>query len=229
MTSSARPAILSPPGLEHRATSELLRPLVDCLKCHSRWAPTNRRRVPELWLDESPSPGLQLDVQDPRRAARERGCGRLPAAETAQGMFVNFMNVLQTTRRSRPSASPSGQVIPQRDHAQNFVFRTREFEQMEMDTSSAREATSGSSTGCRALQLYLDLGIPREDPAPPPRERTSSPLLDGDRDVEFLFPWGWTSSRHRQPDRLHLRATARRRASGSSTSTRRAASATSPL
>ena len=53
--------------------------------------------------------------------------------ETAQGSYVNFKNVQQASRKKLPVRDrPDRQVVPQRDQPGNFVFRMREFEQMEM-------------------------------------------------------------------------------------------------
>jgi glycyl-tRNA synthetase len=65
------------------------------------------------------------------------GGGRRPCflrPETAQGIFLDFKTVLQFARRKPPVRDRAGrQVVPQRDHAGNFIFRTLEFEQMEME------------------------------------------------------------------------------------------------
>ena len=54
--------------------------------------------------------------------------------ETAQGMFTNFMNVQQTTRKKPPfGIAQIGKSFRNEITPRNFVFRTREFEQMEME------------------------------------------------------------------------------------------------
>ena len=54
--------------------------------------------------------------------------------ETAQGMFTNFANVLGTTRKKPPfGIAQVGKSFRNEITPQNFVFRTREFEQMEME------------------------------------------------------------------------------------------------
>jgi len=131
--------------------------------------------------------------------------------------------------RSRPSASPRWQVIPHEITPQNFVFRTREFEQMEMEYFvPPPRRTSGSSTGWpSAFSWVLRSRHPREkirlrhhekDELSTTRRRppTSSSCSRGDG----------TSSRASQPDRLRPESPQRGVGrSGSSTSTRRAASA----
>ena len=54
--------------------------------------------------------------------------------ETAQGIFVNFKNVLQTTRQKLPfGIAQIGKAFRNEITPGNFIFRTREFEQMEME------------------------------------------------------------------------------------------------
>ena len=87
--------------------------------------------------------------------------------ETAQGMFVNFTNVLQTTpQEAAVRHRPDGQVVPQRDHAAaTSIFRTREFEQMEMEffvppgRGAAVVRVLVRTSGC---DWYVDLGIPAD-------------------------------------------------------------------
>ena len=77
---------------------------------------------------------LQHDAQDlPRPDRTEAGCTYL-RPETAQGIFVNFKNVMTTARQKPPfGIAQVGKSFLQRDHPGNFIFRTREFEQMEME------------------------------------------------------------------------------------------------
>jgi glycyl-tRNA synthetase len=84
--------------------------------------------------------------------------------ETAQGMFTNFANVLSTTRKKPPfGIAQVGKSFRNEITPQNFVFRTREFEQMEMEYFvPPAEAEEWFATGSRALPWYLDLGIPEE-------------------------------------------------------------------
>ena len=54
--------------------------------------------------------------------------------ETAQGMFVDFKNVLDTTRRTLPfGIAQVGKAFRNEITPGNFIFRTREFEQMEIE------------------------------------------------------------------------------------------------
>jgi glycyl-tRNA synthetase len=115
--------------------------------------------------------------------------------ETAQGIFVNFMNVLQTSRKKPPfGIAQQGKSFRNEITPGNFIFRTREFEQMEMEYFvPPDEAPKWFEYWCgERLRWYIDLGIP-EDML---RMRQHDPeelshYSAGTADVEFLFPFGW--------------------------------------
>jgi glycyl-tRNA synthetase len=115
--------------------------------------------------------------------------------ETAQGMFVNFANVLQTTRKKPPfGIAQVGKSFRNEITPGNFVFRTREFEQMEMEYFvPPDEAQRWYEFWCEErFRWYTELGIP-EDAL---RLRAHDPdelshYSSGTSDVEYLFPWGW--------------------------------------
>ena len=115
--------------------------------------------------------------------------------ETAQGMFINFANVLRTSRKRPPfGIAQIGKSFRNEITPGNFVFRTREFEQMEMEYFvPPDQADHWFAHWCETrLQWYLDLGINPELL----RLRAHgadelSHYSSATSDVEFLFPWGW--------------------------------------
>jgi glycyl-tRNA synthetase len=115
--------------------------------------------------------------------------------ETAQGMFVNFANVLQTSRKKPPfGIAQIGKSFRNEITPGNFIFRTREFEQMELEFFvPPAEGKQWYDYWCtERLNWYVDLGIPREMLRI--RNHDSDELSHysaGTADVEFLFPWGW--------------------------------------
>ncbi|HUI05214.1 MAG TPA: glycine--tRNA ligase, partial [Acidimicrobiales bacterium] len=115
--------------------------------------------------------------------------------ETAQGMFVNFMNVLTTTRKKPPfGIAQVGKSFRNEITPQNFVFRTREFEQMEMEyfVPPAEADTWFHYWLEQRMQWYLDLGIPAEQLRLRHHEADElSHYSAATADVEFHFPWGW--------------------------------------
>ena len=115
--------------------------------------------------------------------------------ETAQGIFVNFKNVLETSRVKPPfGIAQIGKSFRNEISPGNFVFRTREFEQMEMEffVPPAEEPQWFEYWVAARKQWYVDLGIPAEK-----LRLYEHPLEDlshysiGTTDVEFEFPWGW--------------------------------------
>jgi len=116
--------------------------------------------------------------------------------ETAQGIFVNFKNVLQFARRKPPfGIAQIGKSFRNEITPGNFIFRTREFEQMEMEYFvPPDEAEKWHQHWMdERMRWYTDLGI-RPDllrlRAHPPEEL--SHYSSATSDIEYLFPMGWS-------------------------------------
>ena len=115
--------------------------------------------------------------------------------ETAQGIFVNFKNVLRTTRRKLPMGiAQVGKAFRNEITPGNFTFRTREFEQMELEffckPGTDMEWFAYWRNFCKDWLLML--GMKEENI----RLRDHSPeelcfYSKGTTDIEFLFPFGW--------------------------------------
>ena len=115
--------------------------------------------------------------------------------ETAQGIFVNFQNVQRTTRKKLPfGVCQIGKSFRNEITPGNFTFRTREFEQMELEffckPGTDLEWFQYWRGFCK--QWLLDLGMKEEHL----RLRDHSPeelcfYSKGTTDFEFLFPFGW--------------------------------------
>jgi glycyl-tRNA synthetase len=116
--------------------------------------------------------------------------------ETAQGIFVNFKNVLQFARRKPPfGIAQIGKSFRNEITTGNFVFRTREFEQMEMEFFvPPDEAEKWHELWMKErMRWYTDLGI-RCDHL---RLRAHGPdelshYSSATSDIEYLFPMGWS-------------------------------------
>ncbi len=116
--------------------------------------------------------------------------------ETAQGIFVNFKNVLQFARRKPPfGIAQIGKSFRNEITPGNFVFRTREFEQMEMEffVPPDRAAEWHERWMRERMEWYGSLGI-REERL---RLRAHGPdelshYSTATSDVEYLFPMGWS-------------------------------------
>jgi glycyl-tRNA synthetase len=115
--------------------------------------------------------------------------------ETAQGMFLNFKNVLETSRKKPPfGIAQVGKSFRNEITPGNFVFRTREFEQMELEFFvPPAEAEQWYEYWCRTrFDWYVEHGMDPELLRLRPHDADElSHYSSGTSDVEFLFPWGW--------------------------------------
>jgi glycyl-tRNA synthetase len=134
--------------------TEFVDPLVECQSCHKRFRADHLEeayeekhgRPPEHGLADitCPNCGTRGQFTEPRMFSGllrtylgatedESGLAYL-RPETAQGIFINFRNVLQTSRRKIPfGIGQIGKSFRNEITPGNFIFRTREFEQMEME------------------------------------------------------------------------------------------------
>ncbi len=157
-------------------------PLTECLQCHKRFRADTlaeefehrKGRAPEGGLAEIPCPGCGTKGQwtEPRDfnmmlktylgpIEDESGLHYL-RPETAQGIFVNFDNVVQTTRMKPPfGIGQVGKSFRNEITPGNFIFRTREFEQMELEYFVAPGTDEEWHQTWIDLRTawYVDLGI----------------------------------------------------------------------
>ncbi len=174
-------------------------PLVDCTVC--------KRRFREDQLEDRDCPeskaecvftaarAFNLMFQTHAGPVEGEGATVYLRPETAQGMFVNFANVLQTSRMKPPfGIAQVGKSFRNEITPGNFIFRTREFEQMELEFFvPPSESAKWYEYWCTTrMQWYIDYGIPAEMLRI--REHAKDELSHysaGTSDIEFLFPWGW--------------------------------------
>ncbi len=172
-------------------------PLVDCRNCKERW------RADEIG-GVCPNCGSK-DLTEPRAfnmmfktyvgPVEDEASVAYLRPETAQGMFLNFANVVQTTRKKPPfGIAQIGKSFRNEITPGNFVFRTREFEQMEMEYFvPPAEANTWFEYWCaERMAWYLGLGIPEDRLRL--REHDEEELSHYSvrtADIEFAFPWGW--------------------------------------
>ena len=186
-------------------------PLVDCKSCHLRWRADQLEEggYGEVKRDAEgrivcPSCGGELT--EPRQfnlmfkthvgpVEDEASIAYLPP-ETAQGIFINFENVVSTMRRKLPFGIAQARVSFRNEITPgNFIFRTREFEQMEMEyfCKPGTEMEWYRYWIEERLRWYVEeIGIARERLRV--REHTPEELShysSGTSDIEYLFPWGW--------------------------------------
>jgi len=115
--------------------------------------------------------------------------------ETAQGIFVNFANVQTTSRKKPPfGIAQIGKSFRNEITPGNFIFRTREFEQMEMEYFvPPDEGPKWFDYWCKArLDWYTELGIPADMLMLKAHDAAElSHYSVGTSDIEFAYPWGW--------------------------------------
>jgi len=115
--------------------------------------------------------------------------------ETAQGMFTNFNNVLVSSRKKPPfGIAQIGKSFRNEITPQNFVFRTREFEQMEMEYFvPPDDAPKWYEYWIKTRHAwYVDLGIPEAKLRLHEHAKEDlSHYSKGTTDVEFEYPWGF--------------------------------------
>jgi glycyl-tRNA synthetase len=175
-------------------------PMVECRNCNSR------HRVDKLEdPNKCPTCGKSGEFTDPRdfNLMFRTHMGPVESEEnmvylrpeTAQGIFINYENVRRTQRLKLPfGIAQIGKSFRNEITPGQFVFRTREFEQMEMEFfCRPEEADEWFQYWLdQRMQWYLDLGIKKENLRL--REHESDELSHysaGTADVEYRFPWDW--------------------------------------
>ena len=172
-------------------------PLVECRECHQRYR--------EDQIESAICPDCGGELTDPRQFSLMFKTFMGPVEdsahqvylrpETAQGIFVNFTNVLNASRRKLPfGIAQIGKAFRNEITPGNFTFRTREFEQMEI------EYFVKPGTDDQWLHSWLDdrfswytkhgirpenLRLRRHDP-----DELAHYAKDT-YDIEYRFPWGW--------------------------------------
>ncbi|HUF33465.1 MAG TPA: glycine--tRNA ligase [Acidimicrobiales bacterium] len=195
-------AILSPPAIWEASghLKNFTDPLVDCRQCKERFRLDkldDPGTCPSCKAKDSFTEARQFNLMFKTFAGPVEGSGAevYLRPETAQGMFTQFKNVLDTSRKRPPfGIAQVGKSFRNEITPGNFVFRTREFEQMEMEFFvPPAEAEEWYGYWCeQRLAWYTDHGIPAEQLRLRPHDpHELSHYSSATSDVEFLFPWGW--------------------------------------
>ena len=173
-------------------------PLVECRSCHQRF------RADDL-SDGSKCPNCGGELTDPRQfnlmfktfmgPVEDTASQVYLRPETAQGIFVNFASVLVATRRKLPfGIAQIGKAFRNEITPGNSTFRTREFEQMEIEyfVKPGTDEQWLESWLEERLSWYVDHGIRRENLRT--RRHGEDELAHYAKDcydIEYRFPWGW--------------------------------------
>ncbi|MFH2032044.1 MAG: glycine--tRNA ligase [Bacteroidota bacterium] len=115
--------------------------------------------------------------------------------ETAQGIFVNFLNVQGASRQKLPfGIAQIGKAFRNEINTKNFLFRTREFEQMEMQyfVRPAEDKSHYDDWKERRIQWFKDLGMTAEKLRfhDHPSDKLAHYAKEA-ADIEYKFPFGW--------------------------------------
>lgn len=195
-------AILSPPQVWEASghLENFSDPLVDCTECKTRHREDqleDPNTCPSCGKSGTFTEARAFNLMFKTQAGPVEGAGAdvYLRPETAQGMFINFKNILETSRKKPPfGIAQVGKSFRNEITPGNFVFRTREFEQMELEFFvPPDEAHQWYEYWMKErFQWYLDLGIPEEQLRMRAHDDDElSHYSSGTSDVEFLFPWGW--------------------------------------
>jgi glycyl-tRNA synthetase len=182
-------------------------PLIDCRTCKLRFR-ADKLEDAECGKKPSKHPGehSECDLTESRQfnlmfetnvgPVKDSASVAYLRPETAQGIFINFKNVLQFARRKPPfGIAQIGKSFRNEITTGNFIFRTREFEQMEMEYFvPPDEAAKWHERWLdERMRWYTDLGIR------PARLRLRehgpdelSHYSSATSDIEYLFPMGWS-------------------------------------
>ncbi len=179
-------------------------PMVDCRTCKARF---RADQVCEQKCPEKPSKSPEenaCDLTQPREfnlmfsthvgASSDEGSVAYLRPETAQSIFVQFKNVLETTRQKLPfGIAQIGKAFRNEINPRNFTFRSREFEQMEIEFFCRAEDGLRLTDEWleRRIGFYEEIGIPRDklhilDVPDGERAHYSSKTYD----IEYDFPFG---------------------------------------
>ncbi|HEX4902313.1 MAG TPA: glycine--tRNA ligase [Acidimicrobiales bacterium] len=195
-------SILSPPPVWEASghLANFTDPLVDCKECKERFRLDKLEdpgTCPSCGAKDSFTEARHFNLMFKTHAGPVEGSGHdvYLRPETAQGMFLNFKNVLETSRKKPPfGIAQVGKSFRNEITPGNFVFRTREFEQMEMEFFvPPAEAQQWYEYWCAArYDWYVEHGMPEDKLRLRPHDADElSHYSSGTSDVEFLFPWGW--------------------------------------
>jgi len=180
-------------------------PMVDCKKCKARF---RADKLEDARCPEKPSkrPGTcEGELTEPRAfnlmfkttigPVEDSGAIAYLRPETAQGIFLNFLNVMNSARTKPPfGIAQIGKSFRNEITPGNFVFRTREFEQAEMEffVPPAEEQQWYAYWVKERFEWYTRLGIRAEKLRIRVHDKDElAHYSTGTSDIEYEYPFGW--------------------------------------
>lgn len=177
-------------------------PLVDCKKCKNRFRedkmpPENQaqKRCPSCAGELTEARQFNLMFSTHMGSVEDQGSRIYLRPETAQGIFVNFKNVVDTCRMSIPfGIAQTGKAFRNEITTKNFIFRTCEFEQMEMQffVKPGEEDRWFEFWKEERLRYYDGLGIRQSKLRFKPHGPDElAHYAKAAFDIEYRFPFAW--------------------------------------
>ncbi|MCK6461581.1 MAG: glycine--tRNA ligase, partial [Planctomycetes bacterium] len=181
-------------------------PLVDCKTCKGRFradklamsqCPRKPSKHPGEHSDCALTPPRQFNMMFKTQVGPVEDSAAIAylRPETAQGIFTNFLNVQQTMRMKLPfGVAQIGKSFRNEIVTGNFLFRTREFEQMEMEYFCRPEESAAKFEYWVAerLRWYKSIGLREENLRARPYEKKDlAHYAAACTDIEYKYPWGW--------------------------------------
>ena len=172
-------------------------PLVDCLNCHQRWREDLLEDAfcPECGGDLTQARNFNLMFKTFVGPIEDESSTSYLRPETAQGIFVNFNNVQSSTRKKLPfGIAQIGKAFRNEITTGNFIFRTREFEMMEIEyfVHPNEDEKWHQNWIDDSFNWYISLGLKKEKLRI--RKHDQDEMAHYSKatfDLEYDFPWGW--------------------------------------
>ena len=176
--------------------SEFSDPMVECKNCNSRFrSDSNYENVCCDQQELTDPKNFNLMFETNIGPVVNENSQVFLRPETAQGIFVNFENVLRTMRAKLPFGIANiGKSFRNEITPGQFIFRTREFEQMEIEFFCKEEDSEEwmDYWTNKRLNWYKDLGLKEEYLRLRPHVPDElAHYAKSTVDIEFLYPWGW--------------------------------------
>lgn len=172
--------------------------LVECKKCNRRFRQDRiDGKCPECGANDfTEGQPFNLMFKTLAGAQEDTASQVFLRPETAQGIFVNFLNILDTTHRRLPfGVAQIGKAFRNEITPGNYTFRTREFEQMEVEyfVDPADAETCHQQWIEERFNWYIRLGIKKENLRLRPHGSDElAHYARGCTDIEYHFPFGWS-------------------------------------
>lgn len=171
----------------------------DCKSCKKRFKVEDlkdKKKCPECGGELTEAKSFNLMFETNYGSVTDKSGVMYLRPETAQGMFVNFANILDSRHPKLPfGLAQIGKAFRNEITPGNFIFRTREFEQMEIEYFvRPEEADKKLEEWIESMfNWYINLGINKDKLRKRPHEANElAHYAKACTDIEYLFPFGWS-------------------------------------